>query len=169
MKRILGIDLGNVIRPSVPDGQHGSFDLPDDSYLQSPDFPEARKCLLEAKKHFDEIHLVSRSNDGRWDDRKKWLSHHGYDEIFEPDRIHFCVRYEDKSPICRDLGVTDFIDDNLFRVLSHLTTVPRLFWFRANLNPVDLEHLHLLRERKIKVALSWQTLISQLLTILTKR
>ncbi len=163
MKKILGIDLGNVIRPSVPDGQHGSFDLPNDSYLESPDFPGAKESLLRAKQYFDEIHMVSRSNDGRWDDRRKWLTHWGYDEIFLPHRIQFCVRYEDKGPICKKIGVTHFVDDNLFNVLSTLTSVPNLFWFRANLNPVDMEHLHLLRERRIRVALSWHTLLPQLM------
>ena len=164
-KRILGLDFGNVIRPSVPDGQHGSFDLPDDSYLESPDFPEAKPCLLKAKSYFDEIHLVSRSTDGRWDDRRKWLTQRGYDEIFRPNRIHFCPEYKDKVKICEELGVTHFVDDNLFKVLSLLKTVPRLFWFRANLTKVDLEHLHLLRERKIRVALSWRTLLPQLIPV----
>lgn len=159
---ILGLDFGNVIRPAIPDGQHGSFDLPDNSYLDSPDFPEAKKCLLEAKRHFDEIHLISRSNDGRWDDRRKWLTHRGYDEIFELGKIHFCLNYKDKAPICRDIGVTHFVDDNLSRVLLHLSTVPNLFWFRRDMT-LDIEHLPEIRVRKIRVALSWPRLLPQLL------
>lgn len=163
-RKILGLDFGNVIRPAIPDGQHGSFDLPDDSYLDSPDFPEVKSCLLEAKNHFDEIHLVSRSNDGRWDDRRKWLTHRGYDEIIKPDWVHFCLNYEDKGPLCAEIGITHFVDDNLFRVLRHLTMVRSLFWFRAKQNPIDMDHLRLLKERKIRVANSWPKLLPQLLS-----
>jgi len=161
MKKVLGLDFGNVIRPSVPDGKHGSFDLPNNSYLDSPDFPDARNCILEAKRHFSEIHIVSRSDDGRWDDRRRWLTHHGYDGIFRG--VHFCTKYEDKGPICAKIGVTHFVDDNLFRVLRHLAMISHLHWFRAKPNQVDVEHLYLVEERKIKVATTWPTLLKILL------
>lgn len=165
MKRILGLDLGNVLRPAVPNGQHGSFDLPNDSFLDSPDFPEAKQCLIEAQKHFDEIHLVSNVIEGRTDDRSRWLTHRGYDEIIPPDRRHFCYRRDDKSPICERIGITHFVDDNLFAVLRHLAAVRRLYWFRAVLNPADLNHIHLLKERKIRVACSWPRLLPQLVSL----
>ena len=160
-RRILGVDLGNVIRPAVPNGQHGSFDLSDESFLYSPDFPGALPCLLKAREHFDEIHLVSRIIEGRDHDRNRWLTHRGYDEVF--DERHYCREYEDKAAICERLGVTHFVDDQLFKVLSRLTMVKKLFWFRAILEPSDLDHLHLLRERRIRVAASWPRLRPQLI------
>jgi|GEM_PF-1632278 hypothetical protein len=164
-RRILGLDLGNVIRPAVPNGQHGSFDLPGDGFLDSPDFPEALQCLLEARNHFDEIHLVSRIIEGRGSDRSRWLSYRGYDEIIPTERRHFCERYEEKEPICAQLGITHFVDDNLYNVLRHLISVRRLFWFRARLTPIDLDHLYLLKERRIRVACSWSTLLPQLISL----
>jgi hypothetical protein len=45
------------------------------------------------------------------------------------EHLRFCLHYEDKAPICEDLGVTHFVDDRL-RVLRRLTTVPHRYIFR---------------------------------------
>jgi hypothetical protein len=50
--------------------------------------------------------------------------------------IRFCRTYQGKDPICRELGVTDFIDDKPI-VLDCLTTVKRRIAF--NPKECDLE------------------------------
>ena len=46
------------------------------------------------------------------------------------DHLHFCRTRPDKAPICRDLGITHFVDDRL-DVLGYLTTVDCRILFRG--------------------------------------
>jgi hypothetical protein len=74
--------------------------------------------------------------------------------------VLFCRQRHEKAAICRELGLTHFIDDRL-EVLSHLLgTVPHLYLFRSRAGDVDRFRRFLPHVRMIN---QWSELVDALL------
>jgi hypothetical protein len=58
------------------------------------------------------------------------------------DNVRFCLRRQDKAPICKKYGITHFIDDRL-EILSYLTDVPHKFLFQGSKGEIE-QHAHAL-------------------------
>jgi hypothetical protein len=92
----------------------------------------------------------------------KWLErHHFFGSTGIPsNRVLFCRERHEKATICRQLGLTHFIDDRL-EVLSHLVgMVPHLYLLRSRASDVDRFRQFLPHVRPIS---RWSELVDVLL------
>ena len=124
---VLGIDIGNVLV------SNRAYILGGSRYLEAEPMPGAFPAIARlAQKRFDptRIHVVSRVYDAIGEARNRhWLNHHRFFAMMgiPESNVHFCLKREEKAPICKELGVTHFIDDRL-EVLSHMVgIVPNLY------------------------------------------
>jgi hypothetical protein len=74
------------------------------------------------------------------------------------DHIRFCLEFWGKDPICRDLGVTHFVDDRP-KVLNCLHTVDNLIAF----NPKPKAISDYKQPRPMAVVANWQEALQLLL------
>jgi hypothetical protein len=77
--------------------------------------------------------------------------------------IHFCLKREEKAPICSRLGVTHFIDDRL-EVLYHLhqAGIKNLHLFQGRKEEYSVEPYNSILDEVARVE-SWQEVMDKLL------
>ena len=131
------------------------------NYLATTAEPGAFAALgrLNRERFAGAVHLVSKCGERIEARTREWLTHHGFFEATDiaEDHLHFCRTRPDKAPICRDLGITHFVDDRL-DVLGYLTTVDCRILFRgegSNGQPLP--------PKGITVAPDWQEVLQTLL------
>ena len=160
---VLGIDIGMVLI-----GERNLAVGVDD-----PAFPAAYLAREEVDGAIDAVARLSRERFGgrvrvvskrsprtrplaiRWLIDRRFFARVG----IGIDDVHFCVTREGKNPICRDLGVTHFVDNRL-EVLSHLATVPNRYLINAEDDEVERFADHL--PGVIRVA-TWKYVLDLLL------
>ncbi len=133
-KRILGVDIGGVIIDRVNDNTDTSFFR--DKYLETTAVPGAFDSLARlANNSFkDSIYLISKCGLDIQRKTRAWLEHHRFYEItgIKRENLRFCSKRNEKADICKELGVTHFVDDRL-EVLSYLIgEVEWLYLFRQS-------------------------------------
>ncbi len=165
----LGVDIGGVIVDRARNsGTSPSFFGPD--YLQTPAIPGAFDALrqLVAQRFGPNVFLVSRCkrgtpfNKGVLEKTEEWLAYHGFFDYtgINPKNVRFCDQPYQKADICRELGITDFIDDRL-SVLAHLVhVVSNLFLFRPDMVEVRRSGRSLYGIQRVD---SWQEVLKYLL------
>lgn len=132
MKSVLGVDIGGVIIDRVNDNTDTAFF--GNNYLKTTAVPDVFEVLTRLARgpFLGNLHLVSKCGQKVQDKSMHWLRHHRFFELtgMPETSVHFCRERHEKAPICRDLGITHFVDDRL-EVLGHLIDiVPNLFLFR---------------------------------------
>ncbi len=144
MREVLGVDIGGVIIDRVNDNTDTSFF--GNKYLQTSAVPHAFSVLQRLSGRFvGNLRLVSKCGQRTQDKTLDWLGHHRFFELtgIRPGDVHFCRERHQKAPICRELGITHFVDDRL-EVLGHLVgIVPNLFLFRPQEKEVQKFKHHL--------------------------
>jgi hypothetical protein len=131
----IGIDIGRVIIEG--DGPDTNFvGGTEEEALRAPAIDGAFDAIarLVARVGPAHVHLVSKCGKRVEGRTRTWLAHHRFFERTGvlPDNVHFCRAREQKAPICRDLGVTCFVDDRI-DVLAFMTAVvPHRFLFGAS-------------------------------------
>jgi hypothetical protein len=142
----LGVDIGGVIIDRVSEDAQ--------SYADAAAVEGAFEAIarLVQERFGARVWLVSRCEEARepvlmaWLDRQAFFSSTGVMR----QQVLFCRHRHDKATICRQLGVTHFIDDRL-EVLSHLVgTVPHLYLLQSRAGGMDrfrqfLPHVRLVR------------------------
>lgn len=121
-KIILGLDLGNTIVATTPQGK-----VP---------FDDAIRVINRLVKDLSpqEVYIVSRVNAEQHVRAEQWITDH---RLLEQtgilrENIHWCAERSDKALICKKLGITHFVDDRP-EVMSHmLGIVPCRILFGAN-------------------------------------
>jgi hypothetical protein len=160
-KEVLGVDIGGVIIDRVNDGTDTSFFS--DNYLRTTAVPETFEVLrrLVDERFGNRVYLVSKCGKKVEAKTLHWLDHHRFYEItgIHPSRVRFCRERHEKAGICEELGITHFVDDRL-EVLSHLTTVSKLFLFQPRADEVRRFAQHLKRVQQVD---SWQEIQKELL------
>ena len=140
----LGIDVGGVIIDRVNDDTDTSFF--GDNYLNTTDVPGAIEAIgrLVARRFGQKSYVVSKCGARIEQRTRQWMAHRGFYDLtgIAPERFHFCRRRQDKAGICRELGITHFVDDRL-EGLGCLTTVPHRYLFRPNPDEVRKFSRHL--------------------------
>lgn len=131
---ILGVDIGGVIIDRVNDNTDTSFF--GDRFLETTAVPGVFDALqrLVMNKFLGDVYLVSKCGQRVQQKTLNWLDHHEFYSITGIDRgnVKFCRERHEKAGICRELGITHFVDDRL-EVLSHLIgIVPTLYLFQPN-------------------------------------
>lgn len=133
MNRI-GIDIGRVIIEG--DGPDTSFvGGTEEQALHAPAIVGAFETIARLVQRFgpENVHLVSKCGKRVEARTRTWLALHRFYEhtgVLHTN-LHFCRAREQKAPICKDLGVTFFVDDRI-DVLDFMTAVvPYRFLFGA--------------------------------------
>lgn len=158
----LGVDIGGVIIDRVNDGTDTSFFS--DNYLQTTAVPGVFAALrqLVEKRFRENIFLISKCGQRVQNKTLHWLDHHRFYDLtgIGRERVHFCRERHEKAGICKQLGITHFVDDRL-EVLSNLTTVSALYLFQPHPNEVKRFARFLNRVRQVN---SWQEIVNDLLS-----
>ncbi|MEK7211914.1 MAG: hypothetical protein AAB731_04735, partial [Patescibacteria group bacterium] len=109
----LGVDIGRVIidRPrDAPRAQTGDALLADV-------VPDAIISLhrLATERFHDRIFLVSKCGARRQEETLLWLIKSRFYDLtgIWPSHTYFCRQRHEKADICRNLGITHFVDDRL--------------------------------------------------------
>lgn len=136
----IGIDIGGVIVPQATSGDDKEDTLLGDNFLAQEaalgavDGVAKLVAVLGAEKVF----IVSKAGSRVAKQSSMWLSHVGWYEKtgMLKQNVHFVRERRDKAPLCAQLGVSCFIDDNL-SVLQHFLTPPSkceepLFYFQPH-------------------------------------
>ena len=131
----LGIDIGRVlISPGQGSNDTAFFQGSIERALETPPYPHMFEVLPQLVDRFrGQAWLVSKCGPRVEERTRRWLDHHRFWERtgIPADNVRFCRDRPGKAPICRDLGLTHFIDDRL-DVLEYLRgTVAHLFLFAA--------------------------------------
>ena len=130
----LGLDFGKVIMGAVKNGRA------DTSFLGTT-FNEAMKSppgegAFEATKQLVELFcgdvwIVSKCGPSVEQKTKAWLKHWKlYDETgLDRANVRFCRERHHKARICKQLGITHFVDDRLDVLQPMVGIVPTLYLF----------------------------------------
>jgi hypothetical protein len=160
----LGIDVGGVIISRENDDTDTSFFGP--NFLQTTAEPGAFETIgrLSMERFWPEVYLVSKCGRRVEERTKEWLRHHNFLErtnIFGgEEHFNFVRNRKGKAGVCRELGITHFIDDRL-EVLSYLVgIVPHLYLFKPDPEEV-LRYGHFL-DKVVRVH-SWDEVAAVLL------
>ncbi|OHA68882.1 MAG: hypothetical protein A3A27_00775 [Candidatus Wildermuthbacteria bacterium RIFCSPLOWO2_01_FULL_47_18] len=169
VREVLGVDIGGVIIDRARNDETiASFF--DEDYLQTPAIPGAFDALRQlVKQRFGpNVFLVSRCkrgtplNKGVLEKTEEWLAYHGFFDYtgINPENVRFCDQPFQKAGICREQGITYFVDDRL-SVLAHMVSVvPNLFLFRPNMVEVRRSGRSLYGIQRVN---SWQEVLKYLL------
>jgi len=136
----LGVDIGGVIVDRVrEDGQGRTAGFA--GAAEAPEIEGAFDAIARLVRHRfgHRVWLVSRCDEPNEAVLLTWLGRHRFFAAtgVARDRVRFCRRRHEKAAICRDLGVTHFVDDRLV-VLSHLVgAVPHLYLFASRAADAD--------------------------------
>lgn len=157
-----GTDIGGVLIERKDDRGDTSFAI---QHLQTPDVPGAIDAVREIALRIggENVFLVSKCKPQTEQRTLEWLAAHRFHEVTGVPResVHFCRERVDKAPICRDLGVTHFVDDRL-EVLGYLTSVPNRYLFRPETAEVRRFEA-LLRFVRLRTD-SWADIVRDVLT-----
>ena len=130
----LGIDFGKVIMEAVVGGRADTSFL-GSSFEQAMSTPasegaiEAVTALVEAFQ--GAVWIVSKCGPSVQNKTRGWLKHNQFYRQTGLDRenLRFCLKRNEKTPICRQLGITHFIDDRLDVLEPMIGVVPHLYLF----------------------------------------
>jgi hypothetical protein len=135
---ILGVDIGGVIVDRVAEREDTSFfgTRP----LETPSVLHAFDLLRKASADLfaGRVVVVSKAGPAVEANTRAWLAHHRFFEHtgIPPGSLYFVRERADKALICREVGVTHFVDDEL-DVLCHMTSVPHRYLFIGGLGHND--------------------------------
>ena len=137
----LGVDFGRVINDgsSHPSGDDTSFLTGSEAaMLATPAMAGSFEALARLTDLFEgRVWIVSKAGPRIQANTEHWLDHHAFLEKtgIAADHVRFVRRRADKAAVCRELGVTHFIDDRA-EVLEYLVgIVPHLYLFGPQDNP----------------------------------
>lgn len=120
---VLGIDVGGVLVDRAAEGSDTSFFGNDP--MSTPMVPDAFSGVAALAPLFDwRVHVVSKAGPKISTLTRTWLARRNFfvRTGVSPANLHFVRKRHEKAPLCRQLGVTHFVDDRL-DVLEHLDGV----------------------------------------------
>jgi hypothetical protein len=143
-ERRVGVDIGRVIIDGGTKPLGGGEDSAflgdgDEAAMATPAVAGAFESLAVLVERFDgRVWLVSKCGERIEARTRAWLAHHRFPERtgIPVDHVRFCRERADKAIHCRELGITDFVDDRA-DVLGHLRgIVERRYLFGPQEQPV---------------------------------
>lgn len=109
-----------------------------DNALRTPPVPGVFDILPRLVDRFEgRVWLVSKCGERVQQRTVAWLEHHRfYDRTgISPKSVRFCRERRDKAIHCRELGISDFIDDRYDVLEAMRGIVPRLYLFGPQRRP----------------------------------
>jgi hypothetical protein len=142
MVRKFGIDVGGVITDRQANDRADTSFL-SDNFLNTTAVEGAFVSIaaIVASLGAKNVFIVSKCGSKVQDKTEVWLDHHRFFAAtgMLREHKHFCRTREEKTPICKSLGISDFVDDRLDVLKFMDGTVERRFLFqpksRAHLPP----------------------------------
>lgn len=135
---VLGVDIGGVLIQRASEDDDTSFfgARP----MDTPAVAGAFEALAElaAGPFAYRVHLISKAGPSVTERTLAWLAHQEFTAVtgIAPAQVHFVRHRADKAPVCRQLGVTHFVDDRL-SVLNLLPDVAHRYLFTGGLGTAD--------------------------------
>lgn len=153
--KVLGVDIGGVVIDKANDKTDTSFFSA--NYLLTTATPDAFQTLAWAvrERFGGRVHLVSVAGPNTQRKTREWFEHHRFHEVtgIPRDHVHFVRRRFEKTAVCRELGITHFVDDRL-EVLGYLhPMVPHLYLFEGDPREVTR---HARFETLVRHVASWR-------------
>jgi len=112
MKHVLGLDVGGVLTDR---SQTIDTSLLGPNYLRAPSVVGAFDAVTELVKLFEgRVHIVSKCGTQIERRTREWLEARSFHEMMgiPKTHLHFVRTRIEKTPVCRDLGITCFVDDH---------------------------------------------------------
>lgn len=137
----LGVDVGRVIidGSSHPSGDDTAFFKGGlANVLRTPPMARVFEVLPGLVERFEgRVWVISKCGERVQQRTLAWLAHHDfYDRTgIPPESVRFCRERREKAVHCRELGITDFIDDRLDVLEAMRGVVPRLYLFGPQTRP----------------------------------
>jgi hypothetical protein len=133
-------------------------------YAGAPEIDGAIASIAELvqRRFGDRVWLVSRCDEPRERVLMAWLTERGFFRAtgVPRDHVRFCRQRDEKAIICRELGITHFVDDRL-EVLGHLIgVVPHLYLLESRAGDAERFGQFLPRVRRVT---GWSQIASDLL------
>jgi len=162
-QEVLGVDVGGVIIDGAKNDKTDTSFF-GGRYIETTAVPNALETLksLVVPRFGGRVFIVSKCGERIERKTRQWFDHHHFHEItgIPRENLRFCPERWEKTFICRQLGVTHFIDDKL-EILSYLADfVPNLYLFQPTPREVAMFARFLPRVVQVQ---SWQE-IAQLLS-----
>lgn len=138
----MGVDIGRVIICGVSDssGEDTSFFQGGiDETLRTPAVEGAFETLPILVERFGgRVWLVSKCGERTQQRTLAWLDYHDFYRLtgIPADNVRFCRARQDKAIHCRELAITDFIDDRLDVLEALRGVVARCYLFGVQRHPV---------------------------------
>lgn len=135
---VLGLDIGRVImartRRNEPSVFHADIAVAATAAASDGVFTVVPSLVRAFQGR---VWLVSKASRPTQVRTRAWLAHHSFFERtgVQPDRLVFCLRWDEKARICQELGITHFVDDRLDILNSLEGIVEHRFWFTPD--PTD--------------------------------
>jgi hypothetical protein len=126
----IGIDFGGVVvRTSRHSAHDTDIDLSGGTDIAQEGVIEAVRGLVEVTDGC--VWIVSKAGASTEAKTRGWLKSVGFfaSTGMNAGNVRFCRTRPDKAPICRELGITHFIDDKIHVMQILRETVPHLFLF----------------------------------------
>jgi len=160
-KKILGVDIGNVIINHRLMDKENRDDW-QEKYLSSPPVDNVFDSLriLNTEIFNGNVFLVSKCREEAEQLIKLWFKKHDFysQTGIKPENTYFVRERKEKDIVCRKLGITHFIDDRL-EVLSHMVgSTPNLYLFQPD--PLEVEEFKKFLPRVIMVD-SWDEVLKK--------
>ena len=109
----LGVDIGGVIIERG-NGADDTFFL--GKYTETPALEGAIDALRRLKQRFGgEVYLISKCGAKTEAKTREWLEANNFYSLtgLPEDNLRFCRERPEKAQICKELGITHYIDDNM--------------------------------------------------------
>ncbi|MBK6734115.1 MAG: hypothetical protein IPG61_08495 [bacterium] len=127
----MGIDFGGVIATSCVDSSHARTGVAHSSrpLIARDGVYEALHDVVAA--YAGNVWIVSKAGPGMQAKTLSWLEAEAFfaRTRMSANQVRFCPRREDKAQICRDLGITHFVDDRIHIMQILRDVVPHLYLF----------------------------------------
>jgi len=141
----LGIDFGKVIMCPTIEGVNDTRFLGCtlDDAMQTPAAPGAISAIAELVELFEGgVWIVSKCGPSVEKKSRAWLEHNRFYEQtgLSRENLRFCLKRHDKAPICKKLGIDNFIDDRLDVLLPMQGHVRRLLLFGEQAPSLRIPH-----------------------------
>ncbi len=133
-KEKLGLDFGKVIMGAVKNGRADTSFLGTtfDEAMKSPPGEGAFEATRQLVDLFSgDVWIVSKCGPSVENKTKGWLKHWKfYDETgLDRGKVRFCRERHHKAKICKQLGITHFVDDRLDVLKPMVGIVSNLYLF----------------------------------------
>lgn len=130
----LGLDFGRVIMGAMIQGKADTSFLGSrlEDAIMSPETDGVFEAVKRLVEEFEgRVWIISKCGPSVQKKTRAWLEHHRFGQRtgWDSEKLRFCLQRPEKADICRELGVTHFVDDRLDVLQAMSAVVPHRYLF----------------------------------------